>query len=115
MIKNYFRTALGGFLRNKLFTLINISGLSIGISASLAIYCIIQFDFNFDNFYPESNRIYRVVSNLGSATGGVRGPLPEAARVMVSGLDASAPFLLLTNLRSITLLFHHLRGNLPWC
>ncbi|HLY68475.1 MAG TPA: hypothetical protein VKR53_02030 [Puia sp.] len=37
-------------------------------------YYFMQFDFNFDNFYRESNRIHRVVSNLGSATVGVLGP-----------------------------------------
>ena len=38
MIKNYFKTALRSFKRHKLFTLINIIGLSIGISAALVIW-----------------------------------------------------------------------------
>lgn len=97
MIKNYFKIALRGFWRHKLFTLINVIGLSIGISAALVIYLIVHFDLTFDKFYPDADRIYRVVSNSSFSgekgyNGGVCGPLPEAVRNEVSGLSESAPF-----------------------
>ena len=63
MFRNYFKIAFRGFWKHKLFTLINITGLSIGISAALVIYLIVHFDFTFDQFHPDSDRIYRVVSN----------------------------------------------------
>ncbi len=66
MIKNYFKIAFRGFWRHKLFTLINIIGLSIGISAALVIYLIVHFDFTFDKFHRDGDRIYRVVSNFSS-------------------------------------------------
>lgn len=100
MIKNYFKIAFRGFWRHKLFTLINIIGLSIGISAALVIYLIVHYDFNFDKFHKDGDRIYRVVSNYTfqgeeAHNGGVCGPLAEAVKNQVTGLEASAPFFTL--------------------
>ena len=64
MLKNYFRVALRNFWRNKTFSLINILGLSIGISASLVIFLIVTYDLGFDHFQPNSDRIYRITSNF---------------------------------------------------
>ena len=59
MIKNYLKIAFRGFWKHKLFTLINIIGLSIGISAALVIYLIVHFDFTFDKFHKDGDRTYR--------------------------------------------------------
>ena len=96
MIKNYFKIALRGFWKHKLFTLINIIGLSIGISAALSIYLIVHFDLTFDKFHPEGDKIYRVVTDFSFAgepvfNGGVMGPLAEAVKNEVTGLKASTP------------------------
>ena len=61
MIKNYFKIAIRNFSRHKVFTFINIIGLSIGISAALVIYLIVHFDLTFNRFKNREN-IYRVVS-----------------------------------------------------
>ncbi|MGZ3752364.1 MAG: ABC transporter permease, partial [Mucilaginibacter sp.] len=100
MIKNYFKVALRSFKRHKLFTLINIIGLSIGISAALVIYLIVNYDFTFDKFNKDGDRIYRVVSNYSfqgepGYNGGVCGPLPDAVKNDVTGLEGSAPFFTL--------------------
>ncbi|MGZ3927090.1 MAG: ABC transporter permease [Mucilaginibacter sp.] len=100
MIKNYFKVALRSFKRHKLFTLINIIGLSIGISAALVIYLIVNYDFTFDKFHKDGDRIYRVVSNYSfqgepGYNGGVCGPLPDAVKNDVTGLEGSAPFFTL--------------------
>ena len=92
MLKNYFKIAFRGFLRHKIFTLINIIGLSIGVSAALVIYLIIHFDLTFDKFHKDGDRIYRVVTNFSfsGAPGynpGVCGPLPGAVKSQVTGLD----------------------------
>ncbi len=95
MIKNYFKIAFRNFWRHKLFTLINIIGLTIGISAALVIYLIVHFDFTFDKFHPDGNRIYRVVSNYGyngekGYNAGVTTALPPAVKGEVSGLAETA-------------------------
>jgi putative ABC transport system permease protein len=96
MIKNYLKIAFRGFWRHKVFTLINIIGLSIGISAALVIYLIVHFDFTFDKFHKDSDRVYRVVSNFSSQgergyNGGVSGPAVGAVKNEVAGVDATAP------------------------
>jgi len=96
MIKNYFKIAFRGFWRHKVFTLINIIGLSIGISAALVIYLIVNYDFTFDKYHKDSDRIYRVVSNFSfqgtpSYTSGVCGPLAGAIKSQATGVELTAP------------------------
>ena len=105
MIKNYFITALRTFWRNKAFTVINVLSLSVGISAALVIFVMVQYDLSFESFQKDKSRIYRVVSNTHSEASdfpnsGVPTPLPEAVQKEVAGLDASAAFL--TNAASKT-------------
>ncbi|MBD1384989.1 ABC transporter permease [Mucilaginibacter rigui] len=97
MIKSYFKIALRGFRRHKLFTLINVVGLSIGISAALVIYLIVHFDFTFDKFHKDSDRIYRVTTNYSFAgevgyNNGVTMALPGAVKTEATGVDIVAPF-----------------------
>ncbi|WP_345955350.1 FtsX-like permease family protein [Mucilaginibacter sp. PAMB04168] len=96
MLNNYFKTALRSLLKHKVFTIINIVGLAIGIGAALVIALVVQFDFSFDKFEPDGSRIYRVVSTYTyqgqtSFNSGVPVPLH---RVMgsVSGLERAVPF-----------------------
>jgi putative ABC transport system permease protein len=102
MLKNYFTLALRNFRKHKLFFLINILGLAVGISAALVIFLIVQYEFSFDNFHPRGDRIYRVVSNLNFAgrenkNASVSAPMPEGARAVVSGLEEAAAFYLYSN------------------
>lgn len=97
MIKNYFKIAFRNFRKHKLFTLINIIGLTIGISAALVIYLIVHFDFTFDRNHPDGDRIYRVTSNYGyngesGYNDGVTAALPLAVKGEISGLEEAAPF-----------------------
>jgi putative ABC transport system permease protein len=96
MIENYFKIAFRNFRRHKVFTFINIIGLTIGITAALVIYLIVNFDFSFDKFHPDRDRIYRVVTDFtfsGEAisNSGVTCPLGNAIKSDVSGLQASSP------------------------
>lgn len=64
MLKNYLTIAIRTLLKSKVFSGINILGLSIGISASLEIYLLVNYHFTFDKFEKDNERIYRVVSNF---------------------------------------------------
>lgn len=99
MLKNYFKTAFRNFWRNRTFSLINIAGLAIGISASLVIYLIVSFDFNFDKFEKDSDRIYRVVADYNFAgeifkSSGVPYPMGRIIQKEVTGINQVAPFKL---------------------
>ncbi|WP_339708027.1 ABC transporter permease [uncultured Kriegella sp.] len=67
MLKNHLKIALRFFLRNKLFTGINVLGLSIGITAFILLISYIAFEKSYDSFIPEVDNLYRVTltTNLG--------------------------------------------------
>ena len=97
MFKNYFLVALRNFKRNKVFALINILGLSIGISASLVIFLIVQHEFSYEKSWTDKDRIYRVVTNMhfpdaDFKNSGVPGPLPAAMIKEIPGVESSAYF-----------------------
>lgn len=60
MIKNYFRLAIRNISRNKGFTIINVSGLAIGLAAALLILLWIQEEFSYEKFNLNAEHIYRV-------------------------------------------------------
>ncbi|WP_420386485.1 ABC transporter permease [Roseivirga sp.] len=62
MLKNYFKTTLRSFRKNKSFALINILGLSVGIAASIFILQYAFFHLSFDQFHGQSDRIFRVMN-----------------------------------------------------
>ncbi|MDF9799961.1 putative ABC transport system permease protein [Catalinimonas alkaloidigena] len=62
MLKNYFITAFRNLARQRSFSLINIAGLTLGISGALVIFLIVRFELSFDDFHTKSDRIYRVLS-----------------------------------------------------
>lgn len=60
MIKNFFRTTFRNIARQKVFTFINITGLAIGLAASLLILLWIQDELSYDRFHSNAENIYRV-------------------------------------------------------
>lgn len=60
MIKNYIRTAWRNIVREKGFTVINISGLSIGIASCILIMLFVKDELSYDRFHDNSQNIYRV-------------------------------------------------------
>ncbi len=66
MIRNYFKIALRNFWRNRLIALLNILGLTTGITAFLFIFQWVNFELSFDDFHQNSDRIYRVFNTFKS-------------------------------------------------
>lgn len=96
MFKNYFTNTFRYLSRNRLFTLLNVLGLSVGISACWIICRIVSYEFSYDNKQPESNRIFRVVSRFKfeskeSGNGGVPAPLAFSVKQQVPGIEAAVP------------------------
>ncbi|MDF7815968.1 permease prefix domain 2-containing transporter [Runella sp. MFBS21] len=72
MIRNYFIIAWRNILKNKAFSVINITGLSIGLTCSLLIYLWVKDELQIDTFHERGDRIYTVTSKEfidGKATG----------------------------------------------
>lgn len=63
MLKNYIKIALRNLLRNKLFSILNIAGLVIGMVACLLILQYVRFEMSYDTAFENSENIYRVHSS----------------------------------------------------
>lgn len=69
MFKNYFKTALRNFLRQKTLSFINIIGLSIGIACFSLFLVYTLNEFSFDRFHRNADHIYRVYLRAQSDEG----------------------------------------------
>lgn len=79
MLKNYFKIAFRNLWRHKIFSLINIMGLAIGMTACILIYLYVSFELSYDSFHGKADRIYRVVSDLKTPDELIRQSGPAAA------------------------------------
>ena len=61
MLKNYFIISLRNIFKNKWFSLINIAGLAVGMACFLLIIAYVRHEFSFDRFFPNSDRIHRLL------------------------------------------------------
>jgi ABC-type antimicrobial peptide transport system, permease component len=96
MIKNFFATIYHHLWRNKLFTVLNMLGLFIGISSAAVISLIVYYEFSFDTFQQDGDRIYRIVidANFNGVEGhsvGVPAPLGTAIPGMLTGIEQTVP------------------------
>ncbi|HEY8511615.1 MAG TPA: ABC transporter permease, partial [Cyclobacteriaceae bacterium] len=94
MIRNYITIAIRNIFRSLGLTVINVAGLALAITCSIVLFLLITFFTSFDNFHPDGDRIYRVVTTMdwGRAeydhTPGVPGPFPEALKSEVTGIES---------------------------
>lgn len=63
MLRNYFKIALRNFRKNKLFSILNVTGLAIGMAACLLILQYVSFKLSFDQFHTNADNIFRVVND----------------------------------------------------
>ncbi|HET9278288.1 MAG TPA: ABC transporter permease [Flavitalea sp.] len=63
MLSNYLKIAFRNFRKNKLFSLLNVIGLAIGMAACLLILQYVSFKLSYDQFHLNADRIYRVVND----------------------------------------------------
>lgn len=81
MITNYLKIAWRNLAKNKVFSFINILGLTIGISVCMMIFLYILNEFSFDKFHKNGKNIYRVMfGNAGPNNSGpwLSGPYATA-------------------------------------
>lgn len=66
MFKNYFKIAYRSFVKYKAYSIINVSGLAIGLACFILIFLYIQDELGFDRMHSKSERIYRVLEKFES-------------------------------------------------
>ena len=59
MLKNYFKIAWRNLVKDKLFSFINLTGLSIGTAVVILIMLFVKNEWSYDQFHTHSDRIYR--------------------------------------------------------
>ena len=75
MFTNYFKIIGRNLWRNKLYTLINILGLGLGIATMVWGFQNYRFSFSYDNFHKDKEYIYRALIKVAGSDG-LKGPCP---------------------------------------
>src|SRR5215469_16039745 len=106
MIKNYFKIAWRTMTRQKSYTAINVLGLGFGICACMVIFLITQYEFSFDKFHPDGDRIYRIVGESLNRSGEKQfwnSPISDVAgfQNQIPGFEARSGFY--TSDRDVTI------------
>lgn len=86
MISNYLKVAWRNLIRSRWEGAVNIFGLSIGITAALLLFVVVQYELSYDKFQSNYGEIYRIVTEQKYPDGfdynpGVPNPVPDALQV----------------------------------
>ena len=102
MVRNYFTVAVRNLLRHKVYSLINVAGLAIGMACCAVILLHVNGESSYDGFHQDADRVYRLA---------VRKTSPKEIRV-----DANPPLPLVRSLLDqypevahATMIFRHAR------
>ena len=90
MLKNYFTIAINNLIKNKLYSAINIIGLSIGLAAFLLITLYVKDELSFDKQWENADNIYRInkVINYNNSP---QGPYPRTSPALLPALKKYFP------------------------
>ena len=90
MLKNYLLLAVKNFRKQKMFSLINIFGLTVGITCCLMIFLFIINEFSYDKFHKNGKDIYRImrVGNLASEKKIIPWVSPAYAKALMTDYPA---------------------------
>ncbi len=83
MVENYFKAAWRSLSKNRIFTTLNVTGLSIGLACSLLIALYVVDELSYDKFNTHADRIYRIDEQVrfgdfnynGAEVPGILGPV----------------------------------------
>ncbi len=88
MLKNYYKVAVRNILKYKLFSSINILGMTIGITSCLMIILYVTHELSYDKFHADAERIYQVGLNgkIGGQDIRVANTCPPMAAALVADI-----------------------------
>ena len=69
MIRNYFKIALRNIKRHSAHSILNISGMAIGMASAILILLLVQDEWSYDRHFDNADNLYRVIGDMGT-TGG---------------------------------------------
>jgi len=68
MFRNYFKIAWRNLSKNRFYTLINVGGLSVGLTIGILLLLWIQDEFRYDSFHKNFSHIYKLENMVGTGT-----------------------------------------------
>ena len=108
MFKNYFKIAIRHLFREKVFSLINITGLAIGFACTALIFLWVSDELSFDDFHKNKDHIYRVLVKAeginsngiektmavtpGKLAGAIKNEIPEVRYVTRNNKGFRTPY-----------------------
>ena len=92
MFKNYLKIAWRNLIKNRAFSVINITGLAIGLSCFLLIALYVLDELSYDRFYPNANDIYRINSDV--RFGGSNLHIPQTSDMIGATMKKDYPQVL---------------------
>jgi putative ABC transport system permease protein len=93
MIRNYLKIAWRSLSRSKIYSLINITGLTVGIACCVLIVLYVKDELSYDQYHKNYNEIYRVLQAFRSPAGQKNTPPPSPAEYQVWGCAPVGPAL----------------------
>ena len=72
MLKNYLKTAFRNLWKRRGFSVINVLGLAVGLTACFLIFLYVRFELSYDAFHSNAGRIYRIVCDVKTPSETVR-------------------------------------------
>ena len=102
------KSAIRQLWKNKLFSLLNIIGLAIGITSCWVIFKIVNYEYSFEAGIPQLDRTYRVISQFkndgkDNYNGGLAKPFYQAIRKEIPGVELVAPVFRNYQMESVTI------------
>ncbi len=64
MLKNYFKVGLRNIIKSKVYSVINILGLSIGLACSILMFFFVRDELTYDSFHNNAEEIYEVYASM---------------------------------------------------
>ena len=84
MFRNYLITALRNFTRHKLYSFINIAGLTVGLTCAIFIILLVRDELSYDKWIPAAENLYRIEMTFHipgpAAAAGQQHGFPHAGR-----------------------------------
>ncbi|MBS0030959.1 ABC transporter permease [Chitinophaga sp. 22321] len=93
MIRNYLKIAWRSLSRSKIYSFINIIGLTVGIACCILIVMYVKDELSYDRYHQHYNEIYRVLQAFRSPTGQKDAPPPGPREYQVWGCAPVGPAL----------------------
>lgn len=92
MIQNYFKIAFRNLQKNKLYSFINLTGLTLGLAVAITLFWIVRFEYSFDNYHVKADRIYRVSSTdkFGAEQSHIPQGVIKALNTQIPGVEMAA-------------------------